>query len=121
MYMKNGKKKTDKKYIRISSKRQITIPKKFFYDLGFEDQAVCILNDGALTIRPVKQNVGYDFSEDILKELISEGYAGDELLEKFKERGLETQEAWKKMLKESDDIAEGKGTFYTMNDVFPEE
>jgi len=121
MYTKNKDKKSDKKYIRISSKRQITIPKKFYYELGFDDQAECILNDGTLTIKPVKQNVGYDFSEEILKDLISQGYSGEKLLKKFKEYSLGIKEALYKLSEEADMIAEGKAEYYTLRDAFPED
>lgn len=121
MYMKNGKKSLDKKFIRISSKRQITIPQKYYEALGFEDQAECILNDGTLIIRPVRENVGFDFSEQILTDLITEGYSGDELLKKFKERSTEIKEAIHDLMDTADNIAEGKGEYYTMRDIFPED
>ena len=121
MYMKNGKKSLDKKFIRISSKRQITIPQKYYDILGFEDQAECILNDSAIIIRPVRENTGFDFSEQILGDLISEGYLGEELLKKFSERNAEIKEAENRMLYTADEIAKGKGEYYTLDDVFPEE
>lgn len=121
MYMKNGKKVPDKKYIRISSKRQITIPKKFYYELGFEDRAECILNDGALIIKPVREDIGFDFSEEILKDLISQGYSGEELLQKFKEYSQGIKEALHNLTEEADKIAEGKAEYYTLKDVFPED
>lgn len=121
MYMKNGKKGPDKKYIRISSKRQITIPQKYYDELGFEDQAECILNDGMLTIRPVRENVGFDFSEQILADLISEGYSGDELLKQFKIKSFKMKEAVHDLMDTADNIAEGKADYYTMKDIFPEE
>ena len=111
MYMKNGKKSLDKKFIRISSKRQITIPQKYYEALGFEDQAECLLNDGVLIIRPVRENVGFDFSEQILTDLITEGYSGDELLKKFKERSAEIKEAIHDLMDTADNIAEGKDEY----------
>ncbi|MCK5758318.1 MAG: AbrB/MazE/SpoVT family DNA-binding domain-containing protein [Clostridiales bacterium] len=120
MYTKNGKKGPDKKYIRISSKRQITIPQKYYDELGFEDRAECILNDGVLTIRPVRENVGFDFSEQILADLIAEGYSGDELLKKFKVKSSEIKDAMHGLMDTADNIAEGKGEYHTVKDMFPE-
>ncbi len=121
MRMKNGQKPFEKKYIRISSKRQITIPQKYYDALGFEDQAECILNDSAIVIRPVRENVGIDFSEQVLADLVSEGYSGDELVKMFSKKNSEIKDAWDKMLSEADSIANGKGEYYTLDDVFPEE
>ena len=37
----------DRKIISISSKRQITIPQKFFNLLGFENEAECVASNKA--------------------------------------------------------------------------
>lgn len=72
------------KIISISSKRQVTIPQKYYEALRFENEAECILQDEGILIRPVK-NRGTDFSEKLLAELIEQGYTGTELLLRFKE------------------------------------
>ena len=64
----------EKRIIRISSKRQITIPQKFFSLLGFQTEAECVLQDGELVIRPIKELSGGEFSEQILTDLIAEGF-----------------------------------------------
>jgi tetratricopeptide (TPR) repeat protein len=56
----------DKKIVSISSKRQITIPQKFFAMLGFSDEAECIVRGNELVIRPARQNAGGEFAEQIL-------------------------------------------------------
>ena len=61
----------EKRIIRISSKRQITIPQKFFSLLGFQTEAECVLQDGELVIRPIKELSGGEFSEQILTDLIA--------------------------------------------------
>ena len=40
-----GGSKMDRKVLSISSKRQITIPQKFYQLLGFGDEAECVLRD----------------------------------------------------------------------------
>lgn len=67
----------DKKIISISSKRQITIPLKFFEMLGFKDEAECIVRGNELIVRPARQYAGGEFSEQILADLISQGLSGD--------------------------------------------
>ena len=34
------------KRVKITSKRQFTIPQKFFIDLGFDKDAICTMGDG---------------------------------------------------------------------------
>src|SRR5690625_7939085 len=72
------------KRVRVSKQRQISIPKDFFEILDFSDEALVERSNNALIIRPA-QNENIDLSEFILKDLISDGYTGDELLNIFKE------------------------------------
>ena len=46
----------DRKLLRVSSKRQITIPQAFFTKLGLSDQVDCILHGNELILRPVKRD-----------------------------------------------------------------
>lgn len=59
----------EKKQVTITSKRQFTIPQKFFTELGFDRSAVCYVSDGKLIIEPVTPISGGEFAEQILKEL----------------------------------------------------
>lgn len=43
------------KIIRISSKRQITIPQDYFEKLGFIDKAECVFQNGGILIRPIRK------------------------------------------------------------------
>jgi bifunctional DNA-binding transcriptional regulator/antitoxin component of YhaV-PrlF toxin-antitoxin module len=78
--------KTSRKILSISSKRQITIPQKFYQTLEFGDEAECIMHGDELIIRPIKTVSGGGFAEQILAELIAEGLSGEELLSRFKEK-----------------------------------
>lgn len=113
-----GVSKTNRKVLRISAKRQITIPQKFFQTLGFGDEAECVLRGNELVIRPIKTLSGGEFSEQILAELIEEGLSGETLLSKFKERQAQVRPAVEAMLSEAEDVAEGKSDFATYDDVF---
>ena len=84
--LERGSRKVDRKVLSISSKRQITIPQKFYQTLGFGNEAECIVHGNELIIRPVKTVSGGEFAEQILAELIDEGLSGEALLSKFKER-----------------------------------
>ncbi len=73
------------KKVSISAKRQITIPQKFFTMLGFDTEAECMVRGNELVIRPAKTNTGGEFAEQILADLIEQGYSGNELLQYFKQ------------------------------------
>jgi hypothetical protein len=114
-------KKADRKIVSISSKRQITIPQKFFQALHFELEAECELHDNEIIIRPVKTVYDSGFAEQILEELISDGLSGNELLAEFKKRQAQIRPAVKSMLSEAKAVAEGKSDYASYNDVFETE
>ena len=110
----------ENKRIKISSKRQITIPQQFFDSLGFADEAECSLKDGALIIRPVRQNGG-EFAEQILADLLAHGYQGDELLAKFKEAQSKVRPAVERMIQEADEFAMKKDGGVSLEELFDAE
>lgn len=112
----------NRKTVSISSKRQITIPQKFFKMLGFETEAECIVQGDELIIRPARAvQSGGEFSEQILAELIKEGKSGDELLAAFKERQAKIRPAVEKTLEEAERIAVGEAEYSTYADIFGED
>ena len=110
------------KIISISVKRQLTIPQKYYDALGFDNEAECIIQNNGLLIRPVRNINGGEFSEQILADLISDGYEGQELLEKFKEYSGNIRPAVLKLLDETKSfVKSGKGKI-SMDELFgPEE
>lgn len=108
----------ERKRVRISSKRQITIPQKFFTELGFDTEAECVLRGNELVIRPVKEQPSGEFDEFILADLIKEGYSGQALLEEFRKRRSRIRPAVEKMIEEAERAAYGEGEFYTYEDIF---
>ena len=108
----------ESKKVSISSKRQITIPQKFFTLLGFNTEAECIMRGNELILRPIKNNTGGEFAEQILADLISQGYSGEELLKKFKQAQREVRPAVEAMLAEADRVAESKSGGYSLEDDF---
>ncbi|NYB75224.1 MULTISPECIES: AbrB/MazE/SpoVT family DNA-binding domain-containing protein [Sedimentibacter] len=108
----------EKKRISISAKRQITIPRKFYEMLGFENEAECIVKENELILRPVRETNSGEFAEQILSDLIKQGFQGEELLNKFKETQRKIRPAVEKMLKDAERAAEGEGNYFTYNDIF---
>ena len=113
-----GSASMESKKVSISSKRQITIPQKFFTLLGFNTEAECIMRGNELVLRPVIENTSGEFAEQILADLIRQGYSGEELLEKFKQTQRKIRPAVEAMLAEADRVAESKSGGYSLEDVF---
>lgn len=109
-----------KKRISVSNKRQITIPIEFFNKLGIEKKVDCYLQNNSIIIRPAQESSG-EFDEQILADLINQGFSGEELLAKFKEVRRQIRPAVERLLDEADLAAEGKTQYFTYNDIFNQE
>ncbi len=106
------------KKVSISAKRQITIPQKFFAMLGFDTEAECTVRGNELVIRPVKANTGGEFSEQILADLIEQGYSGKELLWHFKQAQSRVRPAVEEMLGEAERVAASESEYMSYEDIF---
>ncbi|HHV66014.1 MAG TPA: AbrB/MazE/SpoVT family DNA-binding domain-containing protein, partial [Peptococcaceae bacterium] len=69
---KRNMKEMESKIIKISSKKQITIPQAYFEKIGFSEHAECILRDNELVVRPLRVDSD-DYSDLILEDLIQQG------------------------------------------------
>lgn len=111
----------EKKIVSISSKRQITIPQKFFALLGFDTEAECVVRGNELIIRPAKTNAGGEFAEYILADLIAQGLSGNELLTEFRKKQAKVRPAVEAMIADADEVAMGNGEYSTYDDIFKPE
>ena len=68
--------------VKVSKQRQINIPKDFYDALNLTDEAIVEFTGKEIIIRPAEYEI-VDFSADILKDLVSQGYSGEELVQKF--------------------------------------
>lgn len=115
-------KRPEQKRVTITSKRQFTIPQKFYTELGFDRDAVCTMGDGMLVIQPVSHvSGGGEFAEQILSDLIAEGFSGQELLDEFKTRQAKVRPAVEAMLEAAKAAASGTGEYSTYDDIFGSE
>ena len=110
----------ERKIINITGKRQITIPLKFYEKLRFGKELECFLTDDAVVLRPLSSS-NDNFDMEILKDLVSQGYSGDELLMKFAKQRSNIRKAINVLINEADEIAEGKRRGATTKDIFGEE
>ena len=113
-----AKKIPEQKRVTITSKRQFTIPQKFFTELGFDKEALCIKGEDYLIIRPATSVSDGEFAEQILADLITEGFSGQELLTEFKSRQAKVRPAIEAMLKKAREVAHGNGEYATFDDIF---
>ena len=113
-----NRKAMDRKIISVSVKRQLTIPQKYFEALGFNNEAECYLHEDGLFIRPLRDTDGSYFAEQILADLISQGYTGQELLEKFKEYSKAIRPAVLKLIEEADALARSGKGHIPMDELF---
>ncbi|SDB82163.1 hypothetical protein SAMN05421734_101179 [Pelagirhabdus alkalitolerans] len=110
----------DRKIISVSKKRQITIPLKYYKYLGLDNEVECTLEDGAIVLRPLSRDSG-EFSVEILKDLIAQGYSGDELIQQFEAQSKNVKKAVTNMLEEADAIADGEKESSSFGDIFGSE
>ena len=112
----------EQKRVTITSKRQFTIPQKFYSELGFDREAVCTMEDGMLIIQPASHvSGGGEFAEQILTDLIAEGFSGQELLDEFKTRQAKVRPAVEAMLEAAKAASSGAGEYSTYDDIFGSE
>lgn len=111
----------EQKRVTITSKRQFTIPQRFFSELGFDREAICTMGEGMLIIQPATHVSGGEFAEQILTDLIEEGYSGDELLAEFKLRQSKVRLAVEELLEQAKEAANGRGEYSTYDDIFGSE
>lgn len=110
--MKQNNPSIEKRRIHISSKRQITIPAKYYEALGLTKELDCIYSNGMLILTPVKKD-DLAFSEEILADLISQGYAGEKLLSEFKKITHQVRPAIDKIIEEADALAKASSENYS--------
>lgn len=111
----------EQKRVTITSKRQFTIPQKYYTELGFGKEAVCTKGDGFLIIQPMAQTQSSEFAEQILADLIEEGFSGQKLLDEFKSRQAKVRSGVEAMIEAAKAVARGVGDYSTYDDIFGSE
>jgi bifunctional DNA-binding transcriptional regulator/antitoxin component of YhaV-PrlF toxin-antitoxin module len=111
---------TERKIINVTGKRQVTIPLRFYEKLQFGKEIECFLTNDSIVLRPLT-NSDDGFTMEILKDLVSQGYSGDELVVKFAQQRQKIKTAIGLLINEADEIAEGKRKGATTEDIFGED
>lgn len=68
--------------VNVSKQRKISIPQDFYNALNLDDEALMEFTGESIVIRPTAFEE-VDFSEDILRDLIKQRYAGEALVKEF--------------------------------------
>jgi bifunctional DNA-binding transcriptional regulator/antitoxin component of YhaV-PrlF toxin-antitoxin module len=109
--IRQEKNQVEKRRIHISSKRQITIPVKYYESMGLSNEVDCIYANDMLILLPVRQE-GSAFAEEILKDLVEQGYSGQKLLAEFKRLSRQIRPAVERIIEEADTLAkEASGNY----------
>lgn len=97
----------DTQAIKVSSKRQITIPAKWFKEMEFGEYALCTWTEQGILLQPL-QSEDEDITVDILRRLIEQGYEGESLLQKYQEVRPRIAKYAEKLSEGEEDIAKGR-------------
>lgn len=116
MEMKTMHRPKKVKRVSVSSKRQISIPKEFYDTLGFGEELQVELHANSLVLKRINDNFD-DFSSDILKDLVDQGYQGDELVKEFEARKSKVPYAMNKLF----DELEAEAEEVTLDELFGED
>jgi len=114
-----GNTHVEKRRINISSKRQITIPAKYYNALALDKELDCIYTKDMIILTPVRKEDSA-FAEEILADLINQGYSGEELLSEFRKTNRKIRPAVEKLIEEADKLASAASENYVdpTDDIF---
>ncbi len=109
----------EKRRLRISPQRKITLPADFCDALGPETELDCIFADAMLVLTPVA-TAETSFTQEILTDLIQKGYSGEQLLIAFQDMRRQIRPAVEKMSQEADQLARDAAHEYVdpTDDIF---
>ncbi|MDO4442492.1 MAG: delta-aminolevulinic acid dehydratase [Slackia sp.] len=94
------------KTLKISSKRQITIPAEAFHEMNFGEYALCTWTDSGILIEPLPVE-DEDVSVMVLKKLIEKGIEGDALIAQYRQELMRARYDAALISESERDIAEG--------------
>ena len=93
--------------IKISSKRQITIPAKIYQEAGYKEYALCTWTDKGMLLQPLDVD-DEDVTVDILRYLVEEGYEGEDLIAQYQVLKRKIVPIVEKLDEAERDVAEGR-------------
>jgi bifunctional DNA-binding transcriptional regulator/antitoxin component of YhaV-PrlF toxin-antitoxin module len=111
--------------IKITSKRQLTIPKAFFDYLGIEDMVHAYLFDDGILIKPAqKRSIQEMDIETIVRKVMNEGYSGNAMADEIAHRIKQYNDAMDRRIEEflddmtSDEVPEDQGDEFNGLEMF---
>src|SRR5699024_10485731 len=95
---KNNEEKVVKQ-LKVSAKRQVTIPKRFYDKLGINQEVICELRGNEIVLRAVPYTE--DLSEEMIEDLVAQGFEGQNLVREFQKKKSQVRPAVEKLIAES--------------------
>ena len=93
--------------IKVSKKRQITIPAEVYEKAGFTNYALATWTDEGLVIQPMTVD-DEDETVQMLRHLLAKGYDGEELIDEYEKWRRSDAEMIRLIDEGLRDIAEGR-------------
>jgi bifunctional DNA-binding transcriptional regulator/antitoxin component of YhaV-PrlF toxin-antitoxin module len=92
---------------KVSQNRQVTIPRRFFDEIGIKQEVEFGLQNGYLVVRPVQNTSEQDhqFAEFVLRDLVAAGLEGEALVAAFTTRLQSVRPAVESLIEESERAA----------------
>ena len=97
--------------IKVSSKRQITIPAQWYKEMNFGDYALCTWTEQGILLQPLDVD-DEDVTIDILRHLINNGYEGEALIEEYQALKGKIVPIKNRIKQAENDAAEGRTDTY---------
>lgn len=98
--LQRGRSSMDK-YVRVTGKRQVTIPKEFFEQLAFGTILHVYVEGGKLILEPVRPEDPMDFSQEIINDLADQRLTGEALKHEFAKRREGMMAAMKELVEQA--------------------
>lgn len=93
------------KRVAISTKRQVCIPKEFYDALDLDNELIMELYGNQIAIKRPHGDFD-DFSNEILKDVIHEGFKGEDIIREFECRKERIRPALRSLIAEAKETAE---------------
>ena len=104
--------------IKISSKRQITIPAQAYKDLHFGEYALCTWTERGILIQPLTVD-DEDISVGILRDLVRQGFEGEELVQRYAAEQKKLGPLFKELLQKAEEELRDADNFgHAVDDLF---
>lgn len=87
--------------VKVDAQNRITLPSSLTQQLNLDQEMACFIQNGMLICKPMYED---DFTVEILRDLLSEGYEGKQLVDQFEKTQNDLRQAVEQMIVEANEI-----------------